>query len=947
VSATLTGLQAGTPYYYELTASNAFGMVTGSEGTFITPTAPVVKTGSASGVTGQYAMLSGTVNPAGNDCQGYFEYGLDETYGTTTTPQELGGGVDAVMVSDSATPLLSGTLYHYRMDAQDQYGTYYGPDETFETVPGPALATGSETMPASFGGLLNGTVDPAGSDTLVYFIYGTDPNFDNGGMTSSVDVGSGTNPVMVTGTLMNLNAGSLYYYEVATTGTAGSFTGPVKTFQTLSEPTLETGTASPAAGSAVVSGTINPEGENVMVYFNYEDDADYVPGQYYAYVSLGTISGTNPAVVTATLPQLDGSTEYHYRITLYDPATDFTAYGDDATFTTLNPPTFPSGGNTVVKLTATSAVLEGAANPEGEETSAYIEYHAVSSAGTKYDTAPAADLGSNTTNVLFTGTTGTLTPDTTYIFYPVTTGSAGTYQGPQTSFTTRSVNAVSQLAQVTRGAVPGAGTSGTSGVPAGAVWTGFGPPSVDDEGNLAYRGQWKSGAMSGAGVFEGQLLLAKVSGSAAGLTGMIYRTLDDPVIADGNVAYLATVAAVKGGVGKPAIFTDAVSGTLTAVMTAGMVAPGTGGATFKSFEDVGISGSSMAVLATLTPGVGLPRVTAGDASGLWMEDGAQALELALRVGTVVGTGTIAKLSAFEPGVATPGQGRGWLVTTSGGVARVMALVTFTDKTEGVVSADSLGNKVVVSRSAVAGASGSPGISGEEFASYGVPGADSAGGSAFAAMLKVGAGGVTKGNANGVFLYDIGTGKYDELAAVTGNAGPGLIFAGLKDAAVAQDGSGVTFPATIAGVGIKGASTETIWWKPAGAALSMLVQGGAAGNLAREQVPDVAGGEWAGFGSLAIATDGLGPIFEGTLLVGRGGVTQQGAKGVWGVASTGILRKFFRAGDVVGGKTVGSFTCLTAVPGSGGVPRWANDQGQVVWLAKFTDGTSGIVVTQAP
>jgi len=69
--------------------------------------------------------------------------------------------------------------------------------------------------------------------------------------------------------------------------------------------------------------------------------------------------------------------------------------------------------------------------------------------------------------------------------------------------------------------------------------------------------------------------------------------------------------------------------------------------------------------------------------------------------------------------------------------------------------------------------------------------------------------------------------------------------------------------------------------------------------------------------------------------------------VWGVSSTGSLRGFFRAGTAVNGKVIRSFTFLAAVPGSAAVPRWMNDSGEMIWLATFTDGTQGIVETQAP
>jgi hypothetical protein len=54
---------------------------------------------------------------------------------------------------------------------------------------------------------------------------------------------------------------------------------------------------------------------------------------------------------------------------------------------------------------------------------------------------------------------------------------------------------------------------------------------------------------------------------------------------------------------------------------------------------------------------------------------------------------------------------------------------------------------------------------------------------------------------------------------------------------------------------------------------------------------------------------------------------------------------FREGQKIDTKRILSFTVLTEVSGSAGVTRAFNTQGEVAWRGRFTDGTSGIVVTQ--
>ena len=77
------------------------------------------------------------------------------------------------------------------------------------------------------------------------------------------------------------------------------------------------------------------------------------------------------------------------------------------------------------------------------------------------------------------------------------------------------------------------------------------------------------------------------------------------------------------------------------------------------------------------------------------------------------------------------------------------------------------------------------------------------------------------------------------------------------------------------------------------------------------------------------------------------MTAANSNGVWAVDVDGFLRLLFRTKDVIGGKTVKSFIVLTAIPGSEGVTRSFNDQGQVVWHATFTDKTTAIVLTEIP
>jgi hypothetical protein len=69
--------------------------------------------------------------------------------------------------------------------------------------------------------------------TSVYFEYSTSPDFSNPLQTAPQLIGSGNSLVNVTGFLSGLQASTLYYYRVVTTGSGGIFRGPSETLTTL------------------------------------------------------------------------------------------------------------------------------------------------------------------------------------------------------------------------------------------------------------------------------------------------------------------------------------------------------------------------------------------------------------------------------------------------------------------------------------------------------------------------------------------------------------------------------------------------------------------------------------------------------------------------------------------------------------------------------------------
>lgn len=138
VSAVVGGLTPGTLYHFRLVATNSGGSSSGHDTSALTGVSPVppptVATTTAASPTMTGAQLNGIVNPNGFSTTSYFEYGPTAGYGLATPVKNLGAGLTAVMVSATVSGLSAGTLYHYRLVAQNNGGTTHGVDTTFATA---------------------------------------------------------------------------------------------------------------------------------------------------------------------------------------------------------------------------------------------------------------------------------------------------------------------------------------------------------------------------------------------------------------------------------------------------------------------------------------------------------------------------------------------------------------------------------------------------------------------------------------------------------------------------------------------------------------------------------------------------------------------------------------------------------------------------------------------
>jgi hypothetical protein len=135
VSERLNGLSPGVTYHYRIVATSPEGTTAGADATFTTPNPPGATTEPASMVAGTKAVLNASINPKGVATTYYFEYGTTTFYGTKTSSQNAGSGLEAGPVSQSVANLLPETTWHYRVVATNSEGTSRGIDRTFTTTP--------------------------------------------------------------------------------------------------------------------------------------------------------------------------------------------------------------------------------------------------------------------------------------------------------------------------------------------------------------------------------------------------------------------------------------------------------------------------------------------------------------------------------------------------------------------------------------------------------------------------------------------------------------------------------------------------------------------------------------------------------------------------------------------------------------------------------------------
>ena len=101
---------------------------TGAAWAFVDP--PIATTGAATSVGETVATLNGTAG-AGGSSAAYFQYGTTAAYGASTAAQSVSASNGSTRLAAVIDGLAPGTLYHFRLVAENSGGVAYGSDQTF------------------------------------------------------------------------------------------------------------------------------------------------------------------------------------------------------------------------------------------------------------------------------------------------------------------------------------------------------------------------------------------------------------------------------------------------------------------------------------------------------------------------------------------------------------------------------------------------------------------------------------------------------------------------------------------------------------------------------------------------------------------------------------------------------------------------------------------------
>ena len=324
VSMRLTNLKPRTTYYARFISTNRLGTSIGASQSFTTLGAlPTLSTSHFSGLTGNEASISFSVNPGRLLTSVTLEYSTDPSLSTDVQTESASGATGASEVERSValTDLAPLTTYYARVTAINQLGTAVGPIQSFNTIG--SLPTVS--IYATFPDVNNIAVDV---DITTGDISGS--VLAEASLTqefaqvwkSASSTFSSTGPTQRHLQVNGLSAHTRYFLRIRITNALGSSVSESVSLSTSGAiPVVTRPSVSPSTDSAVIAANVDTTGLGTFVKATISQDRNMLDANEY-FVYSGADEGDTP--VSLTVNQLQPGTTYYVTITASNSAGAFT-----------------------------------------------------------------------------------------------------------------------------------------------------------------------------------------------------------------------------------------------------------------------------------------------------------------------------------------------------------------------------------------------------------------------------------------------------------------------------------------------------------------------------------------------------------------------------------------------------------------------------------------------
>jgi murein DD-endopeptidase MepM/ murein hydrolase activator NlpD len=382
----------------------------------------------------------------------------------------------------------------------------------------PTVTTSAATNVTGTTAQLNGTANPNGSATNVWFEWGTSSNLSSFSSTPQQSVGSGSTSLSVNASLSGLASGTTYYYRLAASNNWGTSRGSISNFATTAPNNIQvTIQTSPSGRSFNVDGTAYTTAQT----FTWSAGSSHsigttstqsgaTAGTQYVWSSWSdgglithTITPNAGTTITAsfstqhllTMSAGSGGTVnpsggwYNSGQVVSISATpsggfNFSGWSGSGTSSytgpsnpasvTMNGPitetaTFITSGNNnppgavtqaASSIVGNGATLNGSVNPNSSATSIWFEWGSSNNLATFSSTSSQA-IGSGNTSIAVSAGLNGLAPNTPYYFRVAASNSAGTSRGSILSFTTSPPSSNGETVWI-EDSVPNGGVQGGS-----------------------------------------------------------------------------------------------------------------------------------------------------------------------------------------------------------------------------------------------------------------------------------------------------------------------------------------------------------------------------------------------------------------------------------------------------------------------------------------------------